>query len=177
MLKISNYGNVKSFVTCIDGRLLSPKVADDGYLEIGLRDTNSNRKFYRISRLVAQTFISNPDNLPQVNHKNSNPLNNYFKNLEWCTVQYNNKYRFSKYGNGDNSCDKHPQTKLTNEIVEMIYLVGKNGEYSEPELAKLFNTTRSVINGIRLKYTWGKVTNPIDVEVDEMLSFYTSIEN
>lgn len=45
-----------------------------------------------IHRLVAQAFIPNPDNLPCINHKDENPLNNYVDNLEWCTYQYNNKY-------------------------------------------------------------------------------------
>jgi len=43
-------------------------------------------------RLVAKCFISNPNNLPQVNHKDENPLNNHVDNLEWCTCKYNVNY-------------------------------------------------------------------------------------
>lgn len=49
-------------------------------------------KSIRIHRLVAKAFIPNPDNLPEVNHKDENKLNNNASNLEWCDRQYNNTY-------------------------------------------------------------------------------------
>ena len=53
-------------------------------------------KAYSVHRLVAEAFIPNPENLPEVNHKDENPLNCKASNLEWCTHQYNIEYSKAK---------------------------------------------------------------------------------
>jgi len=53
-------------------------------------------KAYSVHRLVANAFLPNPHGLPEVNHKDENPLNNSVDNLEWCTRQYNIDYSKSK---------------------------------------------------------------------------------
>lgn len=85
--KISNTGKVIG----PSGKLLSPSIVN-GYYKVVLYDKNCNTKFIGVHRLVALTFIPNPDNLPQVNHKDENKLNNNCENLEWCSAAYNNTY-------------------------------------------------------------------------------------
>lgn len=82
--EISESGLVRNKNT---GNVIKPRVNPSGYLDIhidGMRIV--------VHRLVAQTYIPNPDNLPCINHKDENKLNNCIDNLEWCTVAYNNSY-------------------------------------------------------------------------------------
>ena len=66
-----------------------------GYKYVNLWKNNKGKKF-SVHRLVAEAFISNPNNLPQVNHINKNKTDNRVENLEWCTNQYNSEYSFGK---------------------------------------------------------------------------------
>jgi hypothetical protein len=102
--EVSNLGRVraldrpKSHSAYKNGRILAPATSRDGYLYVGLWDANQTPKHVtrRIHQLVAKAFISNPDSLPQVNHKDENKSNNCVDNLEWCSAEYN-----TKYGTGD----------------------------------------------------------------------------
>ena len=99
--QVSNMGNVRSLqreeFKCRQGyrvrkgRQLKPARDKKGYLMIPL-NKDGKRKTRRIHRLVAETFIPNPNNFPQVNHKDENKQNNSVDNLEWCTPSYNINY-------------------------------------------------------------------------------------
>lgn len=88
---VSNQGHVKNK----HNHILKPEIRQ-GYYSIDLCK-NGKRKKCRIHRLVAMAFISNPDNLPMINHKDENKLNNCVENLEWCDNIYNTHY--SKHEN------------------------------------------------------------------------------
>ena len=90
---VSNLGNVKSLNYRGTGKekILKPQKTGDSYLQVHLY-LDGKGKFYLVHRLVAQAFLPNPDNLPEVNHKDENPKNNNVDNLEWCTSKYNSNY-------------------------------------------------------------------------------------
>ena len=85
---ISDKGEVYSLYT---NKYLSSKITEYGYLVVNLTHNGIN-KSKRVHRLVAEAFIPNPDNLPEINHKDENKLNNNVDNLEWCNRTYNNNY-------------------------------------------------------------------------------------
>ena len=88
--QISNLGNVKNnylwtgSMYIFKPHMLKPHIDKKGYATIHLKS-----KIYKIHRLVAEVFIPNPNNLPQVNHKDVNKWNNNVDNLEWCTSKEN----------------------------------------------------------------------------------------
>lgn len=85
-----NYNHPKFSKRSMQEKILSPKITN-GYLGINLY-INKKRRSFLIHRLVAEAFISNPLNFPQVNHKDENKFNNCVDNLEWCTLEYNLLY-------------------------------------------------------------------------------------
>ena len=64
----------------------------DGYLQVGLYDNNKIQHTIKVHTIVADTFLPNPNNYSDINHKDENKENNNVNNLEWCTKGYNNIY-------------------------------------------------------------------------------------
>ena len=90
LYEVSDKGMVKS-IGYGKERILSPGKLQNGYLRVNLCK-NGEKKNLLVHRLVAQAFIPNPDNLPQVNHRDEDKTNNSVQNLEWCDRKYNNNY-------------------------------------------------------------------------------------
>ena len=88
LYQVSNEGRVKSVRRNL---ILKPRDNNRGYLMVDLYN-EGRMKHGQIHRLVANAFIENPNNLPQVNHKDEDKTNNMVENLEWCDASYNNNY-------------------------------------------------------------------------------------
>ena len=123
LYRVSNLGNILSLNYRNTGRaeLMNPWEDKDGYLKIGLRK-NRKTDFILVHRLVAQTFLPNPENLPQVNHKDENKANNRVENLEWCDGKYNHNYgtinqRISKANTNGKLSKPVLQLSLTGELI------------------------------------------------------------
>ena len=115
-------------------------------------------KFRRFSvhRLIAITFIPNPENKPQVNHKDGNKKNNSKANLEWCTESENQKHSYdilhhSHFG------EKNTQAKLdSKKVLEIVRL--RNSGISLSTLATMFSVSPGTICDITNGRSWAHVT-------------------
>ena len=92
------FKNFYNYIIYDDGRVFSKysnkflkQSIVKGYVQYTFYIDNKIKR-YKAHKLVAEAFIPNPDNLPIINHKNGNKLNNNVDNLEWCTYYHNNKH-------------------------------------------------------------------------------------
>lgn len=85
LYEVSNIGNVRNVRR---NTLLRLQKTNNGYIRVHLCKNGISTGF-QVHRLVAQAFIPNPQDLPQVNHKDEDKTNNNVDNLEWCTAKYN----------------------------------------------------------------------------------------
>ena len=166
LYQISNYGRIKSLErtiqhkTCygglyhVKGRILKPKIEKDGYFRISLIK-DGMKKYYRLNRLVAQAFIPNPNELPIVNHKDEDKLNNNVNNLEWCTQKYN-----VNYGDGINKRKNKMSIKIIQYDLEDNYIKTWNSindavrHYNgNTQICQCCKGKRNNANGYKWKYT------------------------
>lgn len=93
LYQVSNLGRVWSIRS---QRYLKGSYDKDGYIQVYLTAKNGKTKIERVHRLVALVFLDNPNNYPQVNHKDENKGNNCVDNLEWRDAKYNTTYSKDK---------------------------------------------------------------------------------
>jgi hypothetical protein len=82
---VSNFGRVKSLRS---NKIMNATINSRGYPQVNLK-VNGNRKCMRVHTLVAETFIPNPENKPQIDHIDTDPTNNHVSNLKWVTMKEN----------------------------------------------------------------------------------------
>lgn len=163
LYKVSNLGYVKSINRTtshnriLKGKLLKMIVDKDNYFEVSLCK-NNKKKNYRVHRLVAETFISNPDNLPQVNHIDGNKQNNNVCNLEWVTCKQNIQHSFKMGLSFVKGGETHHCAKLSQKQVDFIRNNYKfrDKNFSTVALANFFGVTPSTITLITKNKNWKK---------------------
>lgn len=115
IIEVSTFGRVRS----VKGHCYKNRIVNSGYLQVEFR-VNGKRIHKYVHRLVAETFLSNHDNLPQVNHKDNDRTNNNVSNLEWCTVSYNRRYQ-EKFGISSTESQGHPLFSINLATLEVSH--------------------------------------------------------
>ena len=160
--EVSNLGRVRSVerlvpharhgLTKQQSKILRPAITD-GYYKVALSMDRRLRSF-RVHRLVAQAFIDNPSELPEVNHKDGDKLNNNASNLEWCTHAQNIQHAF------DNGLAialrgaTNGNSKLTEESVLAIRSEYDYGKVTLMKLAGKYGCSKRNVLDIVHKRIW-----------------------
>lgn len=158
----STDGEIKTFNWKNKGveKIMKPSLDNGGYLRTMLMGVDGKFSTIKVHRVIAETFIPNPLNKPQVNHKNSIRSDNRVSNLEWATASENVKHSFDNFMQ-TNKGECNPCATLTDKQVIEIrsnYNYGRKSRHDKGEtkkqIAERYNTTMPVIKRIIQNKTW-----------------------
>lgn len=132
--------NGRQYNKVLGGNQMKQSIHSKGYKIVSLTKEGKTKTVF-VHRIVAEAFISNPNNLPMVNHKDEDKTNNFTENLEWCTAKYNRSYgkaieKHAKKLKGRKHTEEHKQ-KIS-EGVKRSY-----GERREEAYKKISELERS----------------------------------
>ena len=150
------------------GHAMRTAVSNSGYLRTALEEMDSSKRYNKsIHRLVAETFIENPDNLPVVMHKDNDKLNNHVSNLQWGTAQENaqqavrdgrrfkpqvrNSFAYEVYNEDESEVIK---CKGRTEVADLI-------GYEEPSLKNMVGNGRKIALGPYAGYEIRRIYKPL----------------
>lgn len=131
------------------GGKLKPVLNVHGYLTVTLMP---GRNVQLVHRLIAKAFLSNPDDLPVVNHKDGCKTNNRKENLEWCTqadnIAHSTTTGLLKTG------ERRTTAKLTQIQADLMRKIYKTKSISQVELAKMFGVSKNAVYQILSNKTY-----------------------
>lgn len=140
------------------GKLITMKTTINyrGYVAV-LLYKNGKQVYRLVHRLLAQTFLSNPTNLPQVNHKDGNKTNNNLNNLEWCTASQNIKHAFETGLRPNSIGDKHHNSRQvmcidTGVIYDTLKDAASSINKNTNDIWRVCSGKRKTTGGYRWKY-------------------------
>ena len=161
--QVSNLGRVWSIES---QKYLKGSKNHGGYQSVYIIANNGKTKREYIHRLVAKAFIPNPNNYPQVNHKDENKQNNHVDNLEWCDAKYNANYgtriERSVKNRPDRKMGNHPQARAV-ECIELkkIYScakeAGKELNIDNSDIGKACKGKLKRAGGYHWRYVGGDI--------------------
>jgi hypothetical protein len=165
LYEVSDLGNVKALenirfhylsgTQTIKEKLLKPSPRG-GYLLVKLTK-NGIIKTLSVHRLVAIAFIKNPNNLPEVNHKDTIKSNNKLSNLEWCNGEYNRNHAAEMGRTIILKGEQHGNSKLTTEKVLNIRTQYDPKKRNGTKIANIFGISKGCLHDVISCKTWKHV--------------------
>ena len=159
-LQANQFGEIRTvdhYAVCKDGRkyfvkghILKQWLNHNGYLFVNFR-VNGKKVNLQVHRVIATCFLPNPENLPEVNHKDNNPKNNFVSNLEFCSHEYNMAYK-EKYGKSAAEVSGCPVFAVSLKTFDVLRFE------SQHEASRLLGVSQGSINRVlkdRRKQTGG----------------------
>ena len=136
----------KQFTRIVKGGILKPGIGSVGYREVRIK-INGKGILKLLHRLIAEAFIPNPENKPEVNHKDGNKLNNEIENLEWVTHSEQRQHAYDTGLQIGAIGSKSHTSVLTEEDIPTIRKRLIEGD-SQSEIARDYGVHTSIIHGI-----------------------------
>lgn len=170
--EISNTGSIRNVIT---GTIRKPTEVWSGYLKINFYK-NAKCVTVLIHRLVAESFVPNPNNLPVVNHKNGVKTFNWYKNLEWCTQQENTQHAIDK-GLSLRSGTDNPNNKYDEDIIHTVCKLLEDG-HTPTKISKMIDVSVTLPENIKRGKLWKeiasqyKIPEPVSVKRSDELKAY-----
>lgn len=150
------------------------KISYNGYKMVGLRDKNGKRKYIHAHRLVALTFLENPDKLPYVNHKDGNKLSNHVTNLEWVTPSENSIHALeNELYNGKR---KVVDLFLNDKYINTFRTIKECVRYLQTETGFSFDYIRKCISGL-IDKNKSEIMKKYNFKIYEQTEGVTTIES
>lgn len=162
--KADIYGNIWTFKKENKPHILKVMTNRYGYYVVNLH-INKKQKQYRVNRLIAETFIPNPNQLPQVNHLSGDKTDNSIFNLEWCTAKENTRHAILNNLRINSGEDFH-SSKLSNNQVHLICQLLEENKLKIKDIPDRIgpDCTINMVQNIFYSNSWSHISKLYDLK-------------
>jgi len=155
---ISSYGRIRG----MRKEFIKPTYNTNRYLQVRIW---CNRVGYvrKVHRLVAEAFIPNPENKPEVNHIDGNKENNHVKNLEWVT-RLENMQHAEKNGLVPHTLGEyHPMSTCSNEQIHRVCRLLESPNNTSKHISEITGVSKAIVDNIRCRNSWTHISSKYNI--------------